>query len=123
MRLSTENGEQLYGSTLSTSPDKKSLDNNNISNQYNNMSSGEPRIKIIITNEEEKTPSSTLYHLSPSLRKKISQTRLNQVPELGSKLEQEEEEIKEVEDEFADDNTSELRASIASNKGSFVKMA
>ena len=65
------------GSTLSTSPDKKSFDTSG---------EGNLRIKIIsVSNEEEKkdaTPTSTLQYMSPSLRKKISQKRLLQVNDL-----------------------------------------
>ena len=65
------------GSTLSTSPDKKSFDNSADANL---------RIKIIaVSNEEEKkdsTPTTTLQYMSPSLRKKISQKRLHHVNDI-----------------------------------------
>jgi hypothetical protein len=53
------------GSTLSTSPDKKSIDNTN-----------DPCFKILPSPLEEEKKEAALQYMSPSLRKKISQKRL-----------------------------------------------
>ncbi|CDW74552.1 UNKNOWN [Stylonychia lemnae] len=129
LRLSTDN-DNMIGSTLSTSPDKKSFDQQDL---------GSTQFKIIVTQEEEakdsqrdsipaqyqnqqQMPQASLFHPSPALRKKISQTRLGQQfqqPELKipDKLN---EEIKEEDDNLLDNLSDHITTS---QPGSFVNAA